>query len=313
MRLALLALTVIIAPAAVRAESVPVEFLHDRVFINATAPDGLPVRLYTDSGGGFNAVTESTAKRFTLEEIGKIKSEKGERSLVSFPQFLEDAGVPRPAVEKWLNGGLVVVPDAEMEGDGFLGSRWFEGKIWVFDYASKTLRSSKSWAPTKEYISTAIGFRSGPDGERNLSFPRIAIEVDGQSFDMLLDTGATAKLTQESGAAFGLPAATKVGASYITQPVFESWVKNNPTWKVVASGDSVTGTDFPMIEVPAVTVAGITVGPVWFTQRPKGTFEEWISQMTDASVVGAVGGSLFRHFRMVIDYPNAQAHFQAVN
>ena len=139
------------------------------------------------------------------------------------------------------------------------------------------------------------------------------MQVEGQSFDMLLDTGATAKLTQDSASVYGLPVGTKVGASYITQPVFESWADSNPTWTVVASGDSVTGTVYPMIQVPAVTVAGITAGPVWFTQRPKGTFEEWISQMTDASVVGAVGGSIFRHFRMVIDYPNAQAHFQALN
>lgn len=312
MRLACVAWIAFAVPSAVGADSVPVQFSHDRVFIHARAPDGSSVRFYTDSGGGYNAVTESTAKRFGLDEIGRVESESGERTLVSFPRFLEDAGVPRPHVEKWLNGGLMVVPDTQLEGHGFLGSRWFEGKVWMFDYESGTLSSSTSWTPTEEYSATAIGFRSGLDSVRDLSFPRLAIEVDGQTLEMLLDTGATAKLSQDSAAAYGLPVATKVGTSFITRPVFEAWVEKHPTWQVVEDGDQVTGTALPMIQVPAVTVAGVTVGPVWFAQRPEGTFERWISQMTDAPVVGAVGGSLFRHFRMVIDYPNARAYFSAV-
>lgn len=74
MRPTFLALIFLLSRAAIGADAVPVQFLHDRVFIDARAPDGLSVGLYTDSGGGFNAVTESAAKRFALKEIGKIES-----------------------------------------------------------------------------------------------------------------------------------------------------------------------------------------------------------------------------------------------
>lgn len=312
MRLVMVALCIVTLCASATADPVPVEYQHDRIFIRTEAPDGSVVRFLTDSGGGFNAVTESMAHRLSLTEVNTVTVNGKERPLVEFPKFLEMAGIPRPAAERWLQGGLVVVPDAKLEGHGFLGSRWFEGKIWTFDYSEGTLNSSTSLVFDSEYQATPIGFRSDVDGVRDLSFPRISIEVDGEALDMLLDTGATARLTESSAKEYGLPTGTRVGTSYISKPIFNSWVQQNPDWNVVDNGEDVTEHIFPMIEVPEVTVAGITVGPVWFVQRPKGTFEEWISQMTDSPVVGAVGGSLFRHFRMAIDYPDATAYFQAL-
>jgi len=310
MRLVLVVFYALVLCASATAESVPVEYQHDRIFVRTEAPDGSLVSFFTDSGGGFNAVTESMAHRLSLTEVSTVSIDGEERSLVEFPTFLELAGIPPPAAERWLNGGLVVVSDAKLEEHGLLGSRWFEGKIWYFDYSEGTLRSSTGLALDSEYQSTSIGFRSDEDGVRDLSFPRISIVVEGETLDMLLDTGATARLTDSSADAFGLPPGTRVGTSYISKPIFNSWMQQNPDWKVVDKGEDVTGHIFPMIEVPEVTIAGITVGPVWFVQRPEGTFEEWISQMTDSQVVGAVGGSLFRYFRMVIDYPDATAYFQ---
>jgi hypothetical protein len=62
-----------------------------------------------------------------------------------------------------------------------------------------------------------------------------------------------------------------------------------------------------MIEVPRVTVAGFTVGPVWFARRPDSNFAEWMSSMTDKPIVGAFGGSGLQYFRLVLDYPRSTA------
>jgi hypothetical protein len=35
--------------------------------------------------------------------------------------------------------------------------------------------------------------------------------------------------------------------------------------------------------------------------------------MTDAPVEGAIGGSAFRYFRMVLDYPESAAYFVPLN
>jgi hypothetical protein len=65
-----------------------------------------------------------------------------------------------------------------------------------------------------------------------------------------------------------------------------------------------------MIEVPHVTVAGFTVGPVWFAQKPDANFSGIMSPMMDKPVQGAFGGSGLRYFRIVLDYPKAMAWFE---
>ena len=64
-----------------------------------------------------------------------------------------------------------------------------------------------------------------------------------------------------------------------------------------------------MIEVPKIEVAGFEVGPVWFSARPDRAYE-WMSGMMEKSIVGALGGSGLRYFRITIDYPNAVAVFE---
>jgi hypothetical protein len=64
-----------------------------------------------------------------------------------------------------------------------------------------------------------------------------------------------------------------------------------------------------MIEVPEVRIAGQSVGPVWFTQRPDAAFHDFMAQWMDRPVDGALGGSAFRFFRMTVDYPRARASF----
>lgn len=68
-----------------------------------------------------------------------------------------------------------------------------------------------------------------------------------------------------------------------------------------------------MIEVPEISVAGYTVGPVWFTRRPDKNFHEYMSQWMDKRVEGALGGNALYHFRITIDYPRAVAVFEKAN
>lgn len=293
------------------AQTLPTRFEHERVFLEALAPDGERIVFYTDTGGGYNAIARSIAEQYSLMPKGTTVFENGEYGLVAFPPFAEAAGIPPPAPDAWLEGNLVVVPDGQLEASGFLGSRWFAGRIWEFDYGRKTLVRIEALESTtlKE---VPLGFRHDVNGKRDLNFPRINVVVDGQPLSMLLDTGATAELTESSGPVYGLTAGTRVGTSYITRSIFESWRTNHPNWRVIEEADVVTGQAFPMIEVPSVEVAGITVGPVWFSQRPDDTFRKWMSRMTDRPIEGAIGGSMLKYLCMVIDYPGAKAYFRAL-
>jgi len=90
--------------------------------------------------------------------------------------------------------------------------------------------------------------------------------------------------------------------------IFDGWRKAHPDWPFVEKAEARTGAD--MIRVPLVEVAGQKVGPVWFTRRPDKAFDEFMSSMTDAPVVGALGGSGLRYFKITVDYTRRVAVFE---
>ena len=295
------------------AQGVPAEFVHDRIYVVARAPDGWNLRFYTDTGGGWNAIGKSAAERLKLSVKGQVEVEHGQASAVDFPDFLRQAGVPPPSNDPWLKGRLVVAPDAKlMDADGFLGTRWFAGHVWQIDYPGQTLSTISAWRPSIDDHPAALGFRSGPDGKRILNFPRITISVDEKPIDVLLDTGATAELTEESAPEFRVKPGTRIGTSYVIKSIFERWQALHPNWRVIERAETVTGRAYPMIEVPQVTIAGVTFGPVWFTQRPDAAFRDWMSQMMDKEISGAIGGSGLKYLRVVLDYPGATAYVSKV-
>jgi len=297
--------------AAANAQGLPAQFDHDRIYFVANAPDRSILRFHTDTGGGWNAIGRSTSERLHLRAAGQIQIEGGKTSLVDFPAFLKRAGIPAPSSEPWLKGHLAVAPDETLLGaDGFLGSRWFAGGIWRIDYPGRSFSSVRNWSPALEDHPVALGFRSDKDGKRAFNFPRVAITVAGRPIDVLLDTGATVKLTDIAAAAFQAKPGTLVGASYIVTSIFEEWQTTHPSWRVIAQADLVTGRVFPMIEVPEVSIADVTFGPVWFTQRPDAEFRERMSQMMDKQIDGAIGGSGLKYLRIVLDYPGAIAYVQ---
>jgi len=78
---------------------------------------------------------------------------------------------------------------------------------------------------------------------------------------------------------------------------------------VISKAEVRSGAD--MIPGPGgVVVAGRKVGPVWFTRRPDRAFDEFMSSLMDAPVVGALGGSGLRTFRITVDSAQGVAVFE---
>lgn len=154
----------------------------------------------------------------------------------------------------------------------------------------------------------ALGFKEDENGQRVLNFPRIQVVIDGETLDLLFDTGATTFLTDTAVTALRDGGAAERATSFITTSTFEKWRKRHPNWRVIEQAEITTGE--AMIEVPSVTVAGYTVGPVWFTRRPDKNFHEFMSKFMDKRVEGALGGNALRYFRVTVDYPNAVAIFE---
>ena len=291
------------------AQALPAEFDHNRIRLAVHADDGATLTFYTDSGGGFNTISPPMADRLKLAPAGKVEGDGKSFSLVEFPAFAARAGVPAPLPDKWLHGKLAVAPTPMGAADGFLGSRWFAGRAWRIDYGRHEMALVHDWKPAAQEHAVALGFQTNDAGERVAHMPRITITVDGKPLDVLLDTGATFLLTDESAPAFQSAPGAQVGGGFVMKSVFDDWHARHADWRTIAHGDGRGANAYPMIEVPRVSVAGYTVGPVWFSLRPDENLTGMMSSMTDQPVVGAFGGSGLQYFHVVLDYPKATAWF----
>ena len=294
---------------ACAAQALPAEFDHNRIWLVVHADDGPPLKFYTDSGGGFNAITREVADRLKLASAGATEGDGATFALVEFPAAVVGAGVPAPLPDPGLKGRLAIAPAAMLAADGFLGSPWFAGRAWRIDYGHHQMALLHDWKAAAGDHEIALGFQVDDDGARLQNMPRMTITVAGRPLDVLLDTGATFHVTDDSAPAFEVSAGAQVGGGFIMKSIFDDWHATHPDWRVIAQGDALQGKSFPMIEVPRVSVAGYTVGPVWFAQRPDRNFAEMMSSFTDKPVVGAFGGSGLQYFHVVLDYPRARAWF----
>ena len=282
--------------------------MHDQIWLTPRV-EGRELRFFTDTGGDWNAISGQAVEELALA-TETIDVDGRQTSLVAYPDF--DAGHAIPGSQHFMQGRLMVADAGDFltGGDGFLGGRWFADGIWDFDYPRQRLSRLEKHEPAKDLRPVPLGFQADAKGERSTHFPSIAVEVDGETLDMLFDTGATATLTASSAPVFDLPPGTHIGTSFIEKAKFERWKQRHPDWRVLEQADAKGGQQRRMIEVPVVVIAGHRVGPVWFAEQPPGAFQDYLAQWMDRPTWGAIGGSALEYFRVVVDYPAAQAWFE---
>jgi hypothetical protein len=293
------------------AVALPVQYEGDRFFVTAVTPRGETIRLFTDTIGGL-LFFEDSVKRLSLP-VQAVGAGTNRIEYLVLPAFRPEASIPPPLGN---DGHLTLSPRIKRPGsptepmDGILGQAWFSGRVWTFDYPGRRLlwHPSGGLPPHEASHRVTLGFRKDESGKRNADFPRLAAKIGGEEFDLLLETGATVTLSDKALAALGDNGPASRATSFIAATHFDRWREKHPDWRVIESADQGMGGE-PMIEVPAVTVAGHTVGPVWFTRRLDPIFHQFKSLWTDRRVEGSLGGSALKFFRVTVDYPNAVAVF----
>jgi hypothetical protein len=295
-------------------QTFPIIVESGHFYVVPETTSGQRLKFLVDTGGGYYMNT-STAKRLQLplrqESVGGSSM-----TMTNWPRFMTGRGVP-------LNPGLgpavfVFAGGANAPGaDGVIGGPALLGHAWAFDYADQSLtRLGKDWLPDPQAHRIALGFAHDSKGDIGMPYPRITLRVDGAPVDMLLDTGATAHPTPAGKQVSGTATTDGIGVtSYITTSVFEQWHKAHPAWRVVQNGDDLLAPRFMarLIEVPSIEIAGWVVGPVWFTERPDFAFHQEMSPYMDKQIEGSVGGNVFNHFVMTIDYVGQAAYFRCVS
>jgi hypothetical protein len=306
-------------PASAASQVLPTVYEAGHFYAVPETRDGQRLKLLVDTGGGGGSglywISQAAAKRLHLQTSDCAVGD-GRLTVAPLPDYRPGHALPSPGPGPC--GAVVMVgPRGGDSVDGQLGAGYLPGRIWTFDYPARRLTlEGSAWRPSPAAHVAQLGFPHRSDGQPGSGFARIVIHVDGQPLDMLLDTGATAHPTPAGGKASGTPTIDGEGVtSYITTSVLERWHKTHPDWRVVADGDDISGPKQAtrLIEVPDVEIAGWSVGPVWFTERPDHNFHDVMSSYMDKQVEGAVGANVFQHFVMTLDYPHEAAYFRCVN
>lgn len=298
------------AQTATAPVELPARLIAGRFYVYPVTERGDTLTLFTDTGGGLWLAAGAVARLALPTNVEGVQGADTARSVL-LPSFRPGLGIPEPLGHPGRR--LFVLPASQQQGlgsdwTGMLGQQWFFGRVWTFDYprAKLLVHASAAQVPSDPAHTVPVMFRRNAEGRAENGFPRIRIAVDGDSLDLLFDTGATARVPDSVVARLGGQRGERA-TSFITTAVFDRWRARHPDWRVVAGADAVPG--MAAIEVPRVSIAGFEVGPVWFTQRPDRSFHTYMAQWMDKSTDGALGGNALQYFRVTVDYPNGVAVF----
>lgn len=302
-RLGFSAMLLAIALTVLTSAPLPARCVGGLFSVQPRTADGRALDLYTDTGGGL-FVTAEAVRRLGLATGTRTGEDGKPAAYARLPAFAPGAAIPWPPA----GDRIAVAARESYPHDGMLGQAWFADGIWTFDYARGRLSRDAAPPPDADGPHTVpLGFPVDGHGRRRASFPRIRIAVDGEAFDVLLDTGAQARVSAPAYVALGDRGPRTRATSFIVATRYRRWRRRHPDWREIPRADPF---GYPMIRVPAVTIAGYTVGPVWFTARDDSNFHEFMSSLMDARVEGAIGGSALGYLEMTVDYPRARVTFR---
>jgi predicted aspartyl protease len=276
--------------------TVPLFIENNRPHIDLefTRPDGSVrrARFILDTGGGGFLMADSLAHDIGLKPSGQELKAEGKRIAPTSPPPVKVGGMPLN-LEK-AQALILLGQNCVLDGDPAEGM--FPGHVLrryhvVFDYPAGrfTLAQPGTAKPRGVRLAAPIGTRSG--------FPRIELKIGDETHGFLLDTGATYTM--------------------ISQELLEHWSNLHPNWKritgAVGAANMMGGsmeTKALMMRLPKLNWGPFQVESVGAVSRPKGVFETYMSRMTRAPVVGALGGNVLRAFRIEIDYAAGDAYVE---
>ncbi len=292
-------------------QRMPVQFRADRVYLRLTLAHGGTLRFYTDTGGAMVVAAPALARLGLQPRTPTDPTLRaqlgGDARVIAMQSLGLAATIPLAHAPMVVVPAMRQLPSWPPQGDGILGQAWFAGHVWTWNYPKGRLwLDPPGWAPAGAR-GVPLGFPVDARGRRADDFPRIVVRIAGKPVPLLLDTGAETYLTRAALAQLRDGGPRLRATSMIIASLFDRWHREHPGWRIIRQAQA--GTMAAMIEVPRVRVAGLRVGPVWFTERPDANFLKVMSSMTSAPVYGSLGGNALRDLRMTIDYPRALAWF----
>lgn len=291
----------------------PADLIEGRFFLKIPTVKGDTILGFCDTGGGYTAIYNSTAKKLGLaSKVNLLNMDGDTTKYIYAKEIYDNPNIPYPQIPNYFKPHIdipfIQAPDDDKESiffakfvnyQFFLGQFFFINNAWTFNY--KTGAMSVNTPLSKDNVDENIqvlGFKKDKMGNKRFGHPSMKLVIDGKVIDFLFDTGATLLLSDSGKAKLGIEAKATAG-SFIAKSVFNEWHLQHPDWRIIEKGEF-TGAD--LIEVPEVKVGNLTAGPVWFAKRPDEAWSKGMIGSMDKVVKGAIGGSFLKYFKVTIDY-----------
>jgi hypothetical protein len=309
----------------------PSKFINgERFYMKIGASTGDTILGFGDTGGGMCFMPPATVEKLGIQSKirkGFVKHLVGV-NYIEFRKIVADDRIPSPLgncnlvltrhfrkvkrpffTVPALTGEFKDLPQMleVLPFDVFLAQEFFMGKSWTFDYINRQI-----WVNTPITLSDTsrtnvqkLGFKKDENGVKLFGHPSMKIIVDGDTIDVLFDTGATIILSEDVKKKLNI-AENTIGGSFIAKSVFERWRTRHPEWTYIEKGDRNTD----IIEVPNINIGGHIVGPVLFSERPDEAWSVGMIHTMDKVVKGAIGGSALKYLKVTIDYNSELIKFE---
>lgn len=296
-----IALVACIFPGIARAEvdqaTVPLIVEGNRPFVDVTfkKADGATrtARLLVDSGGGGFLLTEPLARDLGLTWGATQREEGKEFAVVNAPPQASVGEFPLKLNPQRV---LVVIASDNILPSGVPGRAdgMFPGHVlWryhvVFDYPKGMFMIARPGVLKPEGTAMAMPV------SKQSGFPRTEIEVDGQKYGFLLDTGASFTM--------------------VSEVLLKSWGSKHAEWErhEGAFGDAklLGGQTLETMILPQIRWGTHAIEKVGVTSQREGTFEKFMSSMMAEPIVGALAGNVLRQFRVELDYKNEKLYLSS--
>lgn len=230
------------------------EFKNNLIYIILKTHENESLRLFTDTGG-------ARSTYINLQNVPNVIS--------YFPR-----------VRMGMYNGKNIFGD---DVDGVLGCQFFDKRIWNINYIKKTISICDS--NTYKIIKNKIPIYINP----KISYPSFQVEIYGEKYWFLIDTGAT--MMDKKGIDRAI--------SFITKQFIKKLIENGNRIKIIKNVDKEKQN---MVVIPEIKIGKFVIKNSKFIIRPSKS-EKILHEMTHKSAVGAIGGNILKSFNIILNYP----------
>lgn len=241
-------------------------------------------RMLLDTGGGGFLLTEPLARDLGVA-MGPQMREEGQTFAPATSPVKARIGAMPLALNPQRVGVVIgkdnVLPNAAAgHAEGMVPGHVLARYHVIFDYPAGTftLAAPGVLTPRGSVLPMPVSKGSG--------FPRTEWQLDGTTYAMLLDTGASFTM--------------------VSEVLLKAWGARHPDWPRYpgAYGEAATlgGQTLETMTLPEGRWGSFPLGAVGVTSQREGTFERYMSGMMTAPIVGSLAGNVLKAFRVELDY-----------